>query len=42
MNLMSEPDANLVEDVEDGVPPAGEVLVAGVDDPWDTGGNIGT
>ena len=35
---MREPDADLVEDVQDRVPPVGEVLVAGVDRL--AGGNI--
>ena len=39
---MREPDADLVEHVENRVPPRGEVEVARVDHPAEAGGNIAT
>ena len=32
VDLVGEPDAAFVEDIQDGVPAVGEVLVAGLDD----------
>ena len=31
MNLMGESHSHFVEDVEDGIPPVGEILIAGID-----------